>query len=305
MKKVLVTGGSGFIGRWCLPALQARGYEVHSTCRRRPEWAMDGVTWHEVDLLDERPTVALLAHLRPSHLLHLAWVTKHGDYWTSSENLRWVQASLGLFQAFVEQGGARAAFAGTCAEYDWNEGGICSEEKTPLRPATLYGVCKNALRQIVESYAAGQGVSVAWGRLFFLYGPHEALQRFVPSIIRSLLRNEPALMTHGRQQRDFLYVEDAADALATLLDSSVQGPINIASGKAVALREVAERIAVALGSPGLVQTGALPARADDPPLIVADAHLLRSTLQWQPRRSTQDRFTSTVNSWQHLRGGHP
>src|SRR4030095_7552715 len=99
--------------------------------------------------------------------------------------------------------------------------------------------------------------SSAWGRLFFLYGPHEPRERLVASVIRSILMDEPALCSHGRQNRAFLHVQDAADALVALLDSAVSGPVNIASGTPVAVLDVVQEIANPLERPNLVQPGAL------------------------------------------------
>src|SRR5436190_5168313 len=145
-------------------------------------------------------------------MLQLDWYAVPGRYWTSTENIRWVHASLELLQLFREHGGERVVMAGTCAEYSW-AGGYCSESATELAPASLYGTCKHALRLIVEAYAEQTNLSVAWARLFFLYGPFEDSTRLVASVIRSLLKGQPALCSSGNQQRDFLYVEDAAKAL--------------------------------------------------------------------------------------------
>src|SRR5262245_60125142 len=163
MKRVLVTGASGFIGRAVLPELAARDYEIHAVSRSRSIPEAERTTWHAADLLAPGQAARLIETVRPTHLVHLAWVTEHGAYWTSPENLDWVQASLQLVRAFAANGGARAVLAGTCAEYDWRFG-FCREGVTPLAPQTLYGVCKHALASVVEAFAAAQGLSAAWCR---------------------------------------------------------------------------------------------------------------------------------------------
>src|SRR5262249_4985499 len=145
---------------------------------------------------------AIINRVRPSHLLHLAWTTEPGSYWTSPDNVRWLEASLSLLRAFAAHGGERVVMAGTCAEYDWAEG-ICREYPTPLRPISVDGVCKNALREVSESLGTRLGLRTAWGRVFFLYGPHEHPRRLVASVIGSLLHGEPALCSEGTQRRDF------------------------------------------------------------------------------------------------------
>ncbi len=297
MKRVLVTGAGGFVGRHCLPELLEREFEVHAASRRPPrDEAPPAVTWHAADLLEPGGPGALVAGVRPTHLLHLAWEATPGTYWESPDNLRWLRASLDLVAAFAAAGGERLVSAGTCAEYGWASG-RCSERGTPLAPATLYGTCKHALRQVEEAFAVRQGFSFARARLFFLYGPHEDPRRFVPSVIRPLLAGEPARCTHGRQVRDFLFVADAASALAAVLDGPVTGAVNIASGEPVALRELAGAVAALLGRPDLLRLGALPAPPGEAAVIVADVARLAGEVGWSPRRSLEEGLARTVEWW--------
>ena len=284
MKRVLVTGATGFIGRHVLPYLTAVGYEVHTTGRPA------------VDLLDAAARRQVIAGVRPTHLLHLAWYVLPGKYWTSLENIRWLEASLDLLQQFAEHGGRRVVTAGTCAEYSWSPGGVCHELHTPLEPASLYGASKDALRRMQESLANQLGFSSAWGRVFFPYGPGEPADRLVPSVIQRLLRGEPAPCSHGRQVRDFMYVDDVARALAVLLDSGRTGAMNIGSGCSVTIADVAMTIGDLLGRSDLIRLGALPARADEPDKLIADTDALRS-LGFSPRFDLREGLTDTVRWW--------
>ena len=298
MKKVLLTGATGFVGRNCPAPLASRGYEVHavSSSEIAPQSA-PGVVWHHADLLDREQLVGLVERVRPTHLLHMAWYAAPGKYWTSPENFRWVQASLDLFRAFASVGGVRVVAAGTCAEYEWGGDEICSEHATPLRPATLYGACKHALRVMLEAFAAQENLSAAWGRIFFLYGPHEHPGRLVASVVRSLLRGEPARCSHGRQVRDFLHVADVADAFVALLDSDVRGAVNIASGRPVALKEVVGEIGEKLGRRELIELGAVAAPANEPSVLVGDAKRLSEEVGWTPRRDLHRGLDETIVWW--------
>ena len=278
---MLVTGATGFVGRQSLAPLDALGYEVHAVGRR------------DVDLLDADATQRLIAEVQPTHLLHFAWYAEPGAFWDSAENARWEAAGVRLLDAFAAAGGSRAVVAGTCAEYDWTGDGVLSERSTPLAPRTEYGRAKNAL----HAAASQMEISLAWGRIFFLYGPNEDERRLVASVARSLLAGQPARTTHGLQRRDFLHVADVGDAFAALLDSGVEGAVNVASGEGVQVADVVQRIAALVGRPDLLELGAIEASADEPPLLVADVARLHDEVGWTPSRTLDDGLGDTVEWW--------
>jgi nucleoside-diphosphate-sugar epimerase len=296
MKRILVTGATGLIGRHALPALVKRGFVVDALQHHAPAQAEAVVRWHQADLLEPAQIHRLVAEVGAFHLLHFAWYAMPKDYRTSSENLRWVQATIELVRAFREAGGERAVVAGTCFEYDLRYG-FCSEALTPLYPATLYGVCKNSLDQILTAYSKQSGLSLAWSRIFFLYGPFEPPGRLVSSVAAGLLRREPVNCSHGNQLRDFTHVVDIADAIAALTDSAVQGAVNIASGRAVPLRDIIYGLADELGGHDLIKLGAIQVPADDPPMIVADIHRLRDEVGWQPSITLKEGLADTARWW--------
>jgi len=279
-----------------LPTLLANGYEVHAVSSKAAPEDRSGARWHEVDLLEPGRAAELVDKVRPTHLLHLAWYAVPRKYWTSPENLRWVQASLNLLQVFASRGGRRIVAAGSCAEYDWRYG-YCSEQVTPLLPATLYGACKHSLQIMLESFARQTGLSAAWGRIFFLYGPGEYQTRLVASVIGSVLKSEPAPCSHGRQVRDFLYVQDVADAFVALLESDVSGPVNIASGRPVALKDIIYEIAEKAGRQDLIRLGALPAPENEPGLLVADTSRLSNEVGWSPGYNLNQGLEETISWW--------
>ncbi|ACK67301.1 NAD-dependent epimerase/dehydratase [Rippkaea orientalis PCC 8801] len=297
MKKVLVTGATGFIGRHCLPLLLSRDYEVHGLYLKSPPDNFLAVQWHKANLLDSEQVTVLMAKIKPTHLLHFAWFAVPGKYWSSLENFLWVQASLHLLQTFVNHGGERIVMAGTCAEYDWQYGYL-SERTTPLISDTVYGTCKHSLQILLNTFAQKVSISSAWGRIFFVYGPHEYPQRLVASVIRSLLTGEIARCSHGNQIRDFLFVQDVADAFIALLDSQVKGVVNIASGFPIALKDVIYNIASQLNRENLIQLEAIPTTPNEPRLLVADVGRLFEEVGWRPQYNLAHGLQVTIDWWE-------
>jgi len=295
MSRVLVTGGGGFIGHPTLEALRRRGHEVHAVSRH-PQASPGDVTWHTGDLLQPGAAAELIERVRPAMLVHLAWYAEHGKFWDSPENERWVTASKGLLEAFVAAGGRRAVLAGSCVEYDWSEGGVFAEDH-PLHPAPPYGRAKLELSRAAQALADRAGLELAWARLFFLFGPREHPERLVSSVARRILAGEEAPVSEGSQVRDFIYVLDAAEALAELLDSRVNGAVNVASGIPTAVGDLVDMVAEQAGRPELVKRGAIPMREGDPPVLVADVTRLTDEVGWSPPESLDHGIERTVAWW--------
>jgi nucleoside-diphosphate-sugar epimerase len=290
VKRALVTGASGFVGRAAVEALKRLGYEVEGVTRRvEPELPVD--RWHAVDLLDAAGVATLMDAARPSHVLHLAWTTEHGRYWEDPNNDQWVAATRRLLEVFEQGHGSRFVLAGSCAQYDWTGDLPLSEADAPRRPATHYGRAKQEASEIVDA----AGLSTATALLFFPYGPYEQPERLVPSIARRLLDGDEAPASTGTQVRDFIHVTDGGGALAALLDSDVNGSVNIASGEGTRIADVAEAIARIVGRRELLRLGGLP--GDDRTSVVASVARLRDEVGFVPRLSLEQGLRDAVEWW--------
>jgi nucleoside-diphosphate-sugar epimerase len=301
MKRVLVTGVGGFIGRHVIEPLAARGYEVHGVVSA-PRELPGPMTAHVADLLAPGCAERLVREIAPTHLLHLAWVSNPGRAMMSLDNVRWIATSLDLYRSFVEAGGRRAVLIGSCAEYDWSHTEL-REDDTPLRPRSIYGVAKNAVREVVEALARQTNVSTAWARLFFLFGPHEPPGRLVSEVAAGLVAGRATTTTEGRQERDFLHVVDAAEALARLLDGPVTGAVNVASGQCVPVRQLIDALGTLSGRPDLLAIGGRPTSPEEPSRLAADIGRLRDEVGFVPRYPLDEGLADTLQWWRGQASG--
>jgi nucleoside-diphosphate-sugar epimerase len=294
--KVLLTGARGFVGRQIAKALAARGMEIHAVSSAGADPSIPAHAWHRANLMDKPATEALMGEVRPTHMVHAAWDTTHGAFWTSDANYAWVSASLSLLEAFRMAGGQRLVVVGSCAEYDWRFG-YCSEDVTPLNPSLPYGICKASLFRLCEAYTRSHNISFAWARIFLLYGPYEGDNRLVPSIVRAILAGREAKCTDGTQIRDVMHVEDAGNAIAALCASQVRGGVNIGTGQPIALSSVVTEIGKQLGRPDLLRLGALPSRPDDPLFLVPDTRKLNFEVGFKPRYDLAGGIAEAIAFW--------
>lgn len=295
MKKVLITGASGFIGGACLPVLVAEGFEVVAiTARSVPPLATgDGIRWAQVDLLDALAVERLLEAERPGHLIHAAWHPVRSGVMASPQNWIWLKAGLALVDAFARLGGERAGVIGSCAEYDWSYG-VCRQGRTPYRPGSIYGSAKLALREALTVLNACRDVSIVWPRPFFAYGPGEHPSRLVASVTLALLEGREAETSHGRQIRDYMCVMDIAEGIVASLRSAHEGPVDLATGEARSVRDIVSEIGRQLGKEHLIRFGARGASADEPAVILGEREPARSLVGWQPKVTLEDGIARTI-----------
>lgn len=293
---ILVTGASGFLGARVVAALAGREDVVGL---RRPGSQRTGApaagtrAFIDCDLGDTPRLARVMRELRPAAVIHLAWFAEHGVCWHAPENLDCVAAGLALVRLAAEHGCRRFVGAGTCAEYDWSYDRL-TERVTPCAPRTLYGAAKLGLGLVAERFAETAGLSLAWARYGFLFGPGEAPRRLVSGAIRALAAGTDFACSAGTQIRDFVHVDDAASATAAILRSEVTGPVNVGAGEAMPVRRIVEQIAELVGGAAVPRFGALPARSDDPPALVLDLARLTDEVGWRPRRSLREALAETV-----------
>lgn len=282
MPRILVTGATGFIGRACLKTLEKFDFEVHALHRNRPTLNMSHTCWHSCDVLNLSAVSNLIKRLKPTYLLHLAWIVDHGVYWTSDKNLDHELATIHLYKEFSSHGGKNALFIGTSAEYDRSYS-LCEEYKTPLNPNTLYGKCKKQTLETLTQLKK-QNVNLAefsWVRLFNIYGPHEQEERLMPYIFLSYLQGKKPILQNPHSIRDYIHVQNLAEILVTLLIKHSVSVINAGSGIQLSIEEIAKIISLRYFE-GESTTYQTTERLSPPDKFVPDLTLLKKLNQQLP-----------------------
>lgn len=273
--KVLVTGASGFLGTYVLRSLAHKGIAFVAAGRRQPrDVADDAFLAADLLSLSDQGFTDLVAASDATHLLHLAWIAEHGQYWRSPLNLRWADVTVRLVEAFCKAGGQRVVVAGTCAEYEWSDR-ICEEQRTPLVPATLYGAAKDATRRLVEAVCREYRVPCAWGRVFLPFGAGESSRRLTPSLIDALTGLRAPFAVAASAKRDFLHASDVGQAFVVLLTSGVSEAINISSGEPVQITTLVRELAAQLHADPAPLLALATTRAGEPALLAGDNTRLR------------------------------
>jgi nucleoside-diphosphate-sugar epimerase len=289
--KVLLTGANGFLGRYVAECLAGHGIATVAIGRHRPDGQGIG-SFIEADLLAGPDLDRLADEASASHLIHLAWYVEHGKFWASPLNLRWVDATSRLVEAFVSSGGKHVTIAGTCAEYDWSHG-CCVEDQTPLTPSNLYGVAKDATRRLSTAICGMHGVPLAWGRIFLPFGTGEPPGRLVPSLMSSLQGQRPPFSVNGDAERDFLHASELAEAFVQLARQEATGEFNICSGRPRRIADVVRELARLLDADPQPILSLSAERPGDPALLYGTNTRLTG-LGWSPRLSLEQGLQRVV-----------
>jgi len=306
--RVLLTGATGFIGSHMARRLLREGCSVTALVRPGADLRRIADLRGEIDLLEGHleEAAALRSQVEavaPELCFHLAWYAVPGKYLNALENVACVTGSIALLEALNAAGCPRVVAGGTCFEYDTRVGYLA--EDSPLRPQSMYAASKRALHLMAEQYQQIHGRSLAWARIFYLYGPWEDERRLAPLVIRRLLAGEACPLSSGEQIRDFLHVEDVADALWTVARSDIEGPVNIGSSQPLSVAALTRQIAALLERPELLQLGATPRPPGDPQFICANTDRLQRETGWKPRYDLRSGLEATIDWWRGQREPAP
>lgn len=289
--RILVTGGSGFIGRHLLPLLER--HQLLLIGRNEPRIRPPNATYVHGDLAEAASWRDAAREFSPEACIHLAW-TGLPDY-SLPRCLENFDSSVRLFELLGDMGCRKIFAAGTCWEYG-NLQGRVGEMDSP-NSMNLFASFKTALRLVGESLAASRGLSFVWGRLFFVYGPGQRETSLIPSCYQALKKGRSPRVNNPDAVNDFIHVSDVARAIQALIESSgVSGVFNIGSGMPTGAGEVCRLVSRHVGGAGLCTEANAPS-ASDGQGAWADVSHIRARTGWTPRLTLQAGIEQTLDSW--------
>ncbi len=304
--RALVTGASGFVGRYLVSALRQQGDEVLA-CGGPHD---DGSDFFPIDLADSLSLRAALEAARPNVIFHLAAQTFVPESLRSPIETFEINA-LGsarlaeAVRAYDADPSPRIVFAGSAEVYgvrDANEYPL--RESLDLRPANPYGASKAAAEAFLLSGARSFGLDVVVARAFNHIGPNQSERFVVASFAAQLARiaggGEPQMYVGGLSSaRDFLDVRDVVEAYLALARRGEGAQVyNVCSGRAVTIRDVLRELISIARVPVEVREDPQRLRASEIPLSVGSPEKLSKTTGWQPKipldRSLRDIYAAAL-----------
>ena len=254
MKKILLTGASGFIGNYVVSELLKHNIEIFSVQRSTNSEKVSNKRIHVIetnDLFSESIEWWEKKCNNIDIVLHLAWFTKSREYLDSYENIHCLTGSLNLARAAVLAGVKRFIGIGTCVEYDLTYQTLSVD--TPLKPSSIYAATKTGLFLNLAQFFKTNSVNFAWCRIFYVYGDSNDTNRFIPFLKSKLELNEEVNLPNGEQIRDFLNVAEVARIISDITLGSKTGPINICSGVPKSIQQIAVQVADQYGKRDLIK----------------------------------------------------
>jgi len=298
--RLLVTGASGFLGGTFAAYALAQGATIGLFVRPsspllRLSSILDQCTLFHGDVRDKESIIAAIKTFQPDCIIHCAstlWV-KPGQKGQAEHFEINAVGTLNLLEA-CRDGNIKLIFTGSSTVY--GDGSGFSEDSSPYRPNSVYGISKVAVSELIKLYGR-QGCPCAELRVFAPYGPLDSPNRLIQLVIDRASRNESLSLTSGRQKRDWVYAGDVADALWRAAQRNIPpgSVINIGSGKSISIKEtVTLLLSVMQADAKLAMFGAQPDRPDEMYDNGADISKARQLLEWQPKTALADGLAQTV-----------
>ncbi len=296
-RRVLVTGGTGFIGSHLVPRLLATGAKVTVVAPpHETHVPLAGVATVTADLRD-RASVSTLAALAPEIVFHLGGFSLVGASYERVDECFDLNAKATALLVGAMKGAESFVFASTADVYGPQASMPLRESMTPA-PVSPYGISKLAaeLSCLAQQRAPENRTRFAVMRLFNVFGPGQRSPALIPELLKSCLSGDPVRTTKGEQTRDFNYVDNVVDGLIAAAESPSQldGPVNLCSGQEIAVRDLVLLMARLTHTRSPVEIGALPYRANESWRVFGDGEKAAALLGWRPRIGFEEGLARTI-----------
>lgn len=302
MRRVIITGATGFVGANLARRLLQEGHEVHLLLRAgynawRIESIRADVRLHEVDLGNLEALVRVIGNIHPEWIFHLA---AHGAYSSQTDLARMVQTNvigtMNLVNACLKAGFEAFVNTGSSSEYGFKD--HAPTETEWLEPNSHYALTKASATLFCRYTAQSQNIHLPTLRLYSVYGPYEELSRLMPTIIMKGLHGKLPPLVNPEIARDYVYVDDVNEAylLAATRPSQELGAIyNVGTGIQTSMREVVEVARRVMNLTAEPEWGSMPNREWDTNAWVSNNLEIQSALAWRPRYTLESGFRQMVN----------
>jgi len=292
MRRVLLSGATGFVGANLARRLLADGHEVHLLVRPGfASWRIDSISdaarLHTADLQDADATRETVRAVRPDWIFHLA---VHGAYASQTDVLEIMRTSLigtvNLVEAALAVGVEAFIHTGSSSEYGFQPSAPSEDHR--LDPNSSYAVAKAAATMYCQHVSRRSDAHVATLRLYSVYGPFEEPTRLLPTVIARGLAGTLPPLVNPDIARDFVYVDDVIDAclaVAARPDLPRGSVYNVGSGIQTTIREV---VAIAKAEFGIAEEprwGSMPDRRWDTTVWLADPRRIEQEVGWKAATS--------------------
>lgn len=290
---LLVAGAGGFIGRSVASRAAALGLDV--TALSLGGASSPGMTTIAADVTRPDALRSALAGHRFDYVINLAGYIDHSGLFSGGRAVfeQHFSGLINLLECTRHEDLRGFVQVGSSDEY----GDLSAPQSEDLREAPIspYSLAKMAATHLVEMLWRTERFPARAARLFLVYGPGQATDRFIPQLIRGALSGERFPVSAGEQLRDFCYVEDIADGLLALLhcDAANGQCLNLASGQPVSIRTVIDKVVQSVGG-GNPEFGVIPYRAGENMALHADTGRARQLLGWSPTVALDDGLARTI-----------
>lgn len=283
MKKILVTGATGFVGNYVVMELLKNNYQViassssESKARSKP-W-FNQVQYISFNLQDYSHSINYYYHFdQPESMIHLAWegLPNYNALFHFEENLPRHYA----FLKNMVQGGLKdLSVTGTCLEYGFREGVL--HEQVDTNPVNSYAIAKDSLRRFLQQLQRLETFSFKWIRLFYMYGKGQNPNSLFSQLDKAIEQGDKYFnMSAGEQIRDYLPVEEVASHIVSIASQqSETGIFNCCSGRPVLLKELVKSYIEARNADICLNLGFYPYLDYEPMSFWGDNTKLKTILQ--------------------------